>query len=72
MAKKWKGYEVMTIDQIREERSYLKDIMGDEKFYSAGICALVDVINMGFCRDETTRWYIFENANGKKAIYFKY
>lgn len=36
-----------------------------------GIMALVDVENMGFCKDDVTRWYIFE-LDGVECIYFKY
>jgi hypothetical protein len=27
---------------------------------------------MGFCKDGTTRWYHFTNANGEKCIYYKF
>ena len=57
--------KVMTIDQIRAE-SYLED---KDKL---GICALVDVENMGFCKDDVTRWYAFTNAEGEECIYFKH
>ena len=39
---------------------------------SAGICALVNVENMGFCKDGVTRWYHFTDENGNPAIYFKH
>ena len=55
----------MTIDQIRAE-SYVE---GKEQL---GICALVDVENMGFCKDGTTRWYYFTNAKGESSVYYKY
>lgn len=57
--------KVMTIDQIRAE-SYLED--KDQ----LGICALVEVENMGFCKDDVTRWYTFTNAEGEECIYFKH
>lgn len=57
--------KVMTLDQIRAE-SYLED--KDQ----LGICALVDVENMGFCKDDVTRWYHFTNAAGEKCIYYKH
>ena len=57
----------MTIDQIREESVYFQ--MTED--YSAGINALVDVENMGFCKDGVTRWYHFTNANGEPAVYYK-
>lgn len=55
----------MTIDQIRAE-SYLPDAN------KLGILALVDVENMGFCKDNTTRWYHFTNSNGEKCVYYKF
>lgn len=58
----------MTIDQIRKESTYF--LSTQDK--SAGICALVDVTNMGYCKDGVTRWYHFINADGKPAVYFKY
>ena len=42
---------VMTLDQIRAE-STLYAMTGDD---SLGIFALVEVLNMGFCRDGVTR-----------------
>lgn len=58
---------VMTIDQIREESVYFA--MTED--YSAGIMALVDVENMGFCKDGVTRWYHFTNEDGQPAVYYK-
>ena len=59
---------VMTIDQIREESVYFQ--MTED--YTAGVNALVDVENMGFCKDGVTRWYHFTNANGEPAVYYKH
>jgi hypothetical protein len=58
----------MTIDQIREESTYFQKTHD----YSAGIMALVDVENMGFCKDGVTRWYHFTNEDGNPAVYYKY
>lgn len=58
----------MTIDEIREESSYFAQT-GD---MSAGVCALVDVENMGFCKDGITRWYHFTDSDGNPAVYYKY
>lgn len=58
---------VMTIDEIREESTYYA-MTGDKE---AGVCALVDVENMGFCKDGVTRFYMFDDENGRPAIYFK-
>lgn len=57
--------KVMTLDEIRAE-SVLEDAN------ELGICALVDVENMGFCKDDVTRWYHFKNANDEDCIYFKH
>jgi len=38
---------------------------------SLGICALVDVENMGWCNDGSTRWYWFD-LGGEPVVYFKY
>lgn len=59
---------VMTINEIRSESTYFA-MTGDK---SAGICALVDVENMGFCKDGITRCYHFHDENGNPAVYFKY
>lgn len=58
----------MTINQIREESTYFVETHD----MSAGICALVDVENMGFCKDGVTRYYHFTNADGQPAVYYKY
>lgn len=58
----------MTLDQIREESTYF--LMTHDM--TAGITALVDVENMGFCKDGKTRWYHFTNEDGNPAVYYKY
>ena len=60
--------KVMKIDQIRAESVYFQ-LTHD---MSAGICALVDVENMGFCKDGKTRWYHFTNEDGIPCVYYKY
>lgn len=57
----------MSLDQIREESIYFT--MTED--YSAGIMALVDVENMGYCKDGVTRWYHFTNEAGQPAVYYK-
>lgn len=62
--------KVMTLKQIRaecQEDSYLTE----EEIRTAGICALVDVENMGFCKDGETKWYFFTNRDGEECVYFK-
>lgn len=59
---------VMKLDEIRSESNYFQET--HDMF--AGICALVDIENMGFCKDGVTRWYTFTDENGNPAIYFKY
>ena len=58
----------MTLEEIREESSYF----AETKDMCAGICALVDVENMGFCKDGVTRWYHFTDENGNPAVYYKF
>ena len=58
----------MSIQEIRNEQ---RDRYGDE-VDEMGIMALVDVEDMGWCRDGVTRWYHFENENGQPAVYFKH
>lgn len=61
----------MTLEEIREEqRSYFKSL--GEDVDNLGICALVSVENMGFCKDGKTRWYHFTNEDGNPAVYYKY
>ena len=60
----------MTIDQIREESLLM--CTNPEEAKTAGIMALVDVENMGWCKDGVTRWYYFTNENGEPAVYYKY
>lgn len=58
---------IMTLDEVRKEFEYFPN-----QFDGCGICAIVEVENMGFCRDGVTRWYTFTDANGNPAIYFKH
>lgn len=64
--------KVMTLKEVRE---YFKenpdDYTIDENIDEMGICALVDVENMGFCKDGVTRWYMFTLEN-QPCIYFKH
>ena len=59
---------VMSINEIRQESIYFQMTQD----LSAGICALVDVENMGFCKDNVTRWYHFTDEEGNAAVYYKY
>ena len=59
---------VMSINEIRKESIYFQMTQD----LSAGICALVDVENMGFCKDGVTRWYHFTGEEGNPAVYYKY
>lgn len=58
------------IVKIHEIREYAEDC-GIENVNSLGIMALVDVENMGFCKDGVTRWYTFD-MDGTPCIYFKH
>ena len=59
---------IMTLDEIRNESGYFQET----RDMSVGVCALVDVENMGFCKDGVTRFYMFNDENGDPAIYFKH
>lgn len=61
---------VMKLDEIRRESDL--NWLDPEAVATAGICALVDVENMGWCRDRVTRWYHFTNENGDPAVYYKH
>lgn len=58
----------MTIDEIRSESSYFQQTHD----MTVGIFSLVDVENMGFCKDGVTRWYHFTDVNGNPSVYYKY
>lgn len=58
----------MTLDEIRKESTYF--LMTRDM--TAGITALVDIENMGFCKDGVTRWYHFTNEDGQPAVYYKF
>ena len=57
----------MKLDEIRKISSYFQETHD----MSAGIGALVDVENIGFCKDGVTRFYMFNDENRNPAIYFK-
>lgn len=61
----------MTIEQIRDEQRYYFESIGED-VNRLGIMALVDVENMGWCKDGVTRWYFFTNEDGNPAVYYKY
>ena len=62
---------VMTLEQIRDEQRAYFEALGDN-VDTMGIMALVDVENMGWCKDGATRYYMFTNEDGQEAIYFKH
>lgn len=63
-----KNRKVVTLQEVREHVAlYDPQWAYDE---SNGICALVSVSNMGFCKDGKTRWYHFE-LNGTPCVLFK-
>lgn len=57
----------VTIDEIRQ---YAKE-SGIENVAERGVMALVEVEDMGFCDDGTTRWYVFD-MGGKPCVYYKH
>lgn len=65
----------MSIEEIRKEaieNGIEYALEEDEKVEDLGICALVDVENMGFFKDDVTRWYHFTNNKGEACIYIKH
>lgn len=54
---------VVTLDEIRQ---YTGDF--DQ---THGIMAMIDVENMGFCRDGVTRWYHFE-MDGVLCVWYRH
>ena len=65
----------MSIEEIRKEaidNGIEYTLEEGEKVVDLGICALVDVENMGFCKDDVTRWYHFTNNKGEACIYIKH
>lgn len=54
---------VVTPDEIRQ---YTGDF--DQ---THGIMAMIDVENMGFCRDGVTRWYHFE-MDGVPCVWYRH
>lgn len=65
---KYPNRRKMTLSEIREE-STAYAVSHDD---SIGIMGLVDVENMGWCRDGVTRWYHFHDADGRPAVYYKH
>lgn len=61
----------VSIDEIRESLRDEYQSRGID-VDSIGIMALVDVENMGWCKDGSTRWYHFTNESGEPCVYFKY
>lgn len=52
----------LALKQAREAYGYPKDY---------GICACYNVENMGWCKDEVTRWYHFTSVDGMSAYTLK-
>ena len=61
--------KVMTLQQVRE---MVEDGVYDPELDGVGICGLIEVENMGWCKDGCTRWYTFEDYDGEPCIYFKH
>ncbi len=55
--------KVVTLDEVRE---YTGDFDPTH-----GIMAMIDVENMGFCRDGVTRWYHFE-MDGVPCVWYRH
>lgn len=60
--------KVVTLQQVRDYIAEDNPVLAND--LSLGICALVSVYDMGFCRDGVTRWYLFD-LDDTPCIYFK-
>lgn len=59
--------KVVTLDYVKA-----RACLPPEEIEGRGIMGLVDVEDMGWCKDDdTTRWYKF-TLDGEPCIYFKY
>lgn len=59
----------VTLDEVR---AYAKE-SGIKNADELGICALVDVEDMGYCKDGVTRYYLFDlEGRNDPCIYYKY
>ena len=58
----------VSLDEVRSKST----VFAMTHDYSLGICALVDVDNMGFCGNNLdARYYMFD-LDGEPCIYFKF
>ena len=58
----------VSLDEVRSKST----VFAMTHDYSLGICALVDVENMGFCGNNLdARYYMFD-LDGEPCIYFKF
>ena len=79
--KKTQIYNLVILDKSGSMQSIRKEAIErgiectleeGESVNQLGICALVNVENMGFCKDDITRWYHFTNNAGEACIYIKH
>lgn len=74
---------VMTLEQIqamvaKEEgfdsvKEFIQTMEESEYYNPYSIYWLIgESVQMGFCRDGVTRWYMFEDYKGRPCIYFKH
>ena len=73
---------VMTLTQIQSmvakedgydtRKEWLEDAEEIGYWNPQSILCLVEIENMGYCRDGATRWYTFEDAQGRPCIYFRH
>ena len=62
----------VTLEEIRKF-AVESGLYNAEEVKTIGICALVDVENMGFCKDRKTRWYHFDlDGRDDPCVYYKY
>lgn len=73
---------IMTIEEIQtmvakedgydSRKEWLADAEEIGYWNPYSIICLIEVENMGFCRDGVTRWYTFEDSKDRPCIYFKH
>lgn len=59
---------VVSLQEVRKAVAEFDPELANDM--AAGICALVSVSNMGFCKDGKTRWYHF-NLGDEPCVFFK-
>lgn len=62
----------VTLEEVRKN-AVESGMYNAKEVKTMGICALVDVENMGYCKDGKTRWYHFDLLDrNDPCVYYKY